>query len=169
MKHRENSISYISSSLSIDRGSGFQENSQNTRNQESSLQEPTAPTLEESVEKKPILSDFILSRLQSILHSLRGTDNVVKWMVVKVALLRSIRAVERGKFSRRHPQSKKQVPNEYDYAVMEAWENLGGKPLELLPEELHDESSHIYLGRGYGLREWHKKQRKLKHSEASDL
>ena len=53
-----------------------------------------------------------------------------KWLDVKKAIMKQLSADLKDFFSRRHPLTKKQVPNDFDRLVARRWTELTGKVLE---------------------------------------
>jgi hypothetical protein len=80
-----------------------------------------------------MLDDKIEEHL-STLAKYVDTDD---WLVLKRALVNVCPPALRGKFSRRHPITKKQMTNDYERAIAARWTELTGRSVVFTNE--HEE------------------------------
>lgn len=78
------------------------------------------------------------------------SENTNDWLTVKKELINSFPWKERTRFSKRHPSTKKQIPNEFDESVILYWKEKTGIQLEIDPNKLHD-PNWIHRKKGWAL------------------
>jgi hypothetical protein len=76
-------------------------------------------------------------KLETALASLREYVETDDWLVLKKALVLISPPSMRGKFSRRHPISKKQMTNDFEREIAARWSELTGRPVVFTNE--HEE------------------------------
>lgn len=80
------------------------------------------------------------------------------WITIK-SELRKLVSKNKGKLlSTRHYVTFLQIPNEFDYLIMDYWEYLTGIKLIIPKEKLHSESGWIWRPKNWGLMEFNKKK-----------
>lgn len=87
---------------------------------------------------------------------LRAKPLETEWINVKKPLLRMLPPELRGLFGRRHSVTKKQLLKPMDILVLELWLQVTNRLLNVV---LHDETKYTYRGRGFGLKQWHQKNK----------
>lgn len=71
------------------------------------------------------------------LNDLRAYVDTDDWLTLKRALVNVLPPAVRGKFSRRHPITKKQMTNDFEREVAARWSELTGRPVVFTNE--HEE------------------------------
>ena len=69
--------------------------------------------------------------VKMMIEVMEYASDVEDWITIKKELVKHVRWQLRTLFSRRHPLTKKQQTNEFEYEVMKKWVELGGKELHI--------------------------------------
>lgn len=64
------------------------------------------------------IPESIIAALEEVMTFVGNTSD---WLVVKKQVLKMLPPATRSFFSRRHDKTKKQVPNDMEYAIIEWW------------------------------------------------
>lgn len=74
------------------------------------------------------ISDRIIEQIREVASYVGDCDD---WMTVKKEIMRGIPSTLRGKFSRRHPITKEQQPNDFDIQVINYYREITGVELKV--------------------------------------
>lgn len=99
-----------------------------------------------------VINDYVMKKLLFVFGAIGPT--ATHWVKVKTILVNSMDNNHRRLFSRRHEIFTNQhQTNEYEFAIIAKWKELGGKDLILPPQ--HDPTTFVpNRGRGYGFKCW---------------
>lgn len=77
-----------------------------------------------------IIDDVVEQALQEVFTYANHVD---EFLIVKKEILKRLPSHERTRFSTRHPISKKQMTNEFEFRLAARWSEVTGRPV-IMPE-----------------------------------